>query len=502
MLQLMSPIVKRLVIAGSAFLLLLVMVFTVVTIESDGGFRELFQLPAAVVPADSAKQDGFSLVLVSRGHPDDSDVVLPGGSKMFLAAPQSSGDTVLWIAPPLLPPTRLLRATTIHDSGQLQSFFNITVTSSAGDTFQIPWHYEGGCLEGGGEPCIDTRTASISPHIIAAVIPGGYPSDVTSFQVTITDPYGHCAHWQLTHLPRMEYATPSDTKSHFSHGGASVSLTAVRTYDNQSNKFWPTVKLTMTIGALPTWTRHRWALFQRESEVPELTWQPYKPFWMLSTSDQSSRRPPAVFWNFSHDHSYSTEFAEISSPYVRENNTASFYGVLTQYETRTDSVHLRDVPIDIIWATEAGTMEDMYCLSLKHKMEIVSGSGLTIVLPKQQKSAKNFLLMAPDSLNLLWHISPITPGHNSETAAMLPDSPLCKQYHRPVSVWFEASADGKPLGVCAGLPDGTNVTAPIMVHFPAPYGLPHLIHDLKITVHQRVDLLRIPVTLTAPIKPY
>jgi len=83
---------------------------------------------------------------------------------------------------------------------------------------------------------------------------------------------------------------------------------------------------------------------------------------------------------------------------------------------------------------------------------------------------------------------------------MLPDSPLCRNYHRPVSVWFEASVDGKPLGVGAGLPDKEDIAKPIMVHFPVPLLLPPVIRDLKITVHQRVDIQRIPVTLTARIE--
>jgi hypothetical protein len=493
----MSSLAKKSIITAAALLFLAAIAVTVVVTKHYGGVREVLQMPAVAL-GPRGKQDGFALVSVTRGSPDDSNVVLPGDAKMFLAAPQSSGDTILWIAPPVLPPTRLLRATTLLDSSYLQSFYSIWVKSSAGDVFRVPWHYEGGCLEDGGEPCIDTRSASTSPHIIAAVIPSGYPADVRYFDVYISDPFHHLAHWRLTKLPKM--LRPDTTiRSAYSRHGISISMIAVRQLLGKGSGSWPLVKLTITLGRLPTATRHKWSVLERRDNVPSLEWEPVRLPWMRSTSDQGLHSEHLEDWVFSPDRSSSGQIAQFSSPYVRDNNTATFRGTLFEYENRVDSVDLRNVSIDTVKAYEDGFVADTYCLDLPHKVELISGSGLTFQLPKQHKSASEFLSMSENSLNVVWHISPVTPGRYSETAAMLPDSPLCRKYHKPAAVWFDASADGMPLGVCAGLPNPKSLSNLTMVHFPSPNYLPSVIHNLKINVHQRVNLQKIPVVLTARI---
>jgi len=491
--------VKRLAAAAAAFVVLAAIVSAVFVHES-GGIREVLQLPAVVAGPHVFKQDGFTLVAVTRGRPDDSNITLPSGAKMFLAAEQSSGDTILWIAPPILPPAHLSRSKIIHDSGQHQSFYAIEAVTSAGDRFRVPWYYEGGCLEEAGEPCIDSRIASFSPHIIAAVVPAGYPAGITTFDISITDPFGHKAHWLLTQPPKMLPAMPASMKEVFEKDGAALSLRAIRTFSPAKSGKWPVVHLYMTVRQLAPAAKHNWALFQRHDTRPTLSWQPYKMPWMTATADKNARRPVSEFWLFSRLHSFTDEFDDISSPYVRNNETAAFRGVLSQYETRVDAIHLKNVEVQTIRAYEGGFYEDTFCIKLPHSVELISGSGLTFLLPAQQKTPKKILLMSPNSLNLIWKLSPVTPGHNSDTSAMLPDSPLCRNYHRPVSVWFEASVDGKPLGVGAGLPDKEDIAKPIMVHFPVPLLLPPVIRDLKITVHQRVDIQRIPVTLTARIE--
>ncbi len=494
----MSSFVKRLLTSVAALILAALSVFLCIFVRANGGIREVLQLPATVVGDKHVKQDGFCLVAVTRGQPTDPNVTLPSGAKMFLASDQSSGDTILWIAPTLLPPTRVLAPTTA--SSRQSPFYTVFATSPDGGSFRIPWHYEGGCLPGGGEPCVDTRSASTSPHIIAVVIPAGYPADLHAINVTISDPYHHTATWHLTNLPRMRKVTGSIVRPTYQKDGAVVSLSAVRYMDDLDNNGWPLVHLHMSIDKLPDNAKHHWSLFQSSFQRPSLMWAPYKMPWMRSTSDQSERHSANEFWNFSHGHAFSDEFYTIKSPYVRDNDVATFHGMLVQYETRVDSIHLRNIQVDTIAASIGGYPDDTYSLYLRHKQEIISGSGLTFELPAQHKSQKTFQLMAPFSLNLLWCLKPVSPGHNSATAAMLPDSPLCRQYRKPVSVWFEASADGKPLGVCYGLPDRSDPSGPVMVHFPAEEPLPHFIHNLKIIVHQRVDIQRIPITLSAEVQ--
>jgi hypothetical protein len=488
----LAPVATIIIVSVAVFII-------IIAVQSLGGPSEVLQLPAVVSPLTPAKQDGYTLVAVSRGKVDDSDFAMPGGSTMLLAAQQSSGDTILWIAPPILPPTRLLRATSIHDSGKLQSFYRITVVSSMGDHFRLPWHYEGGCLEGGGEPCIETRAASISPRIIAADIPAGYPSDISYFDVKITDPLHHLAHWRLSRLPKSVLVGDGALQPAASEDGVSIALSARRIRLANDTTDWPVVKLFMTIKALSPHARHKWALFQRREIQPSLSWQPVQLPWMRSTSDQGGRLSDSQYWLFSRSKTSTEEFTTIMTPYTRKNTTATFRGILSQYETRTDFIDLRDIKIERIYAMEAGLGTNTYCINIDHKLVVHSTSGLTFVLPRQRGSYISLSTMTPNSLNLIWRLKPLTPSHN-DIAAMLPDSPLCRKYNVPAAVWFEASVDGKPLGVCAGLPDSSDTSAPITVHFPALIPLPAVVHDLRITIHQRVDLNRIGVTLTTPIK--
>ena len=494
----MSPLVKKYTSAAIGVLVLIAAVVIAVYVYQLGGPAEVLQLPPTLDTSSARSQNGFDLVSISRGHPDDSDFVMPSGAKMFLAAPQGSGDTVLWIAPPVLPPTNPLIASNVRVDDRLSSFYDVEVVSSAGDSFQIPWHYEGGCLEGGGVPCSSTRTSAAAPQLIAAVIPSGYPVETKYFDVSISDPYGHKAHWRISHLPQMECSCDDVSSSSFSFNGVSFALSAVRSAGR--NGSWPIVKLTMTVQPIPEDLPHEWGLFERGDSEPTLTWQPRKLPWQETTFDRSNQRALNVYWIFSRIKSYSGVFSTIASPYVRENDRAVFHGVLVQYVTRSDIVHIKRAKVDAIRAGEGGIYRTTYCLHLGKSQELISGSGLTFQLPAQHMSAKKYVAMSPDCLNLYWHLSPVTPGTSSETAAYLPDSPLCKEYSRPVAVWFEAFANGIPLGVCTGLPaKGDKSALATLVRIQAPYGLPETINDLKIVVHQRVDLRRIPVTLTARI---
>jgi hypothetical protein len=491
--------VKRLAAAVAAVIVLVLAIFLPAFVKKNGGIREVLQLPATLASGIPVKQDGFALVSVTRGQPSDSNVTLSTGAKMFLATDQSSGDTVLWIAPPILPPTRLLRAMTLRDTGQFLSFYDIEVRSSAGDKFTVPWYYEGGCLEGGGDPCLESRTASTSPHIIATVIPAGYPSSVSYFDVSISDHFHHYAHWRIIHLPKSRQTLPQGSRSSLSEDGVTVGLKAVCSQGSFKSSNWPLVNLFLTVDRLSPNALHKWVLYQRPSQRPTLAWQPYKMPWMKSTSDENVRRPVTEFWLCSHTAAFTSKIATLPTPYARDNSTASFHGFLSQYEAQSCSFDIKDVAIERIRACEGGMFENADSISLPKKVQIAACGGLTFTLPKQRMTPKTVLMMTPDSLNLMWQVEGLSPSGKSYAMAAIPNSPLCKQYHHPALIWFEASADGKPLGIGYGLPDRSQMDKPIMVHFPVPFLLPDVIHNLKITVHERVEIKRIPVVLTAPI---
>jgi hypothetical protein len=421
---------------------------------------------------------------------------------MFLGAPQSSGDTVLWIAPPVLPPSLLPRAEVLRDGNLLQSYYQLHAVSSEGDSFSIPWQYDGGCLEGGGEPCISTRTATLSPHIISGEIPGGYPPDIKYFTVTITDRYRHHATWIIQRIPAMHEARRPNERPFYSNGTIAISFSAVRSSRSNPNlPGWSTVTLSLDIHRHSVLSKQHWALYERRIHGQTLAWEPYSLPWMPIPYDDSILSHFDNCWVLNDSSSLCGPFTTIASPYTRRTDFADFHGVLVESESRTDSVHFQNVKIDTIGATEAGLTEDAYCVEIAHGIKRISESGITFILPAQKKNKKIFPLMAINRLNLLWDISPVIPEHVNDTSAYLPDSPLCKEFHRPVSVWFDAEVDGKPLGACTGLPDQPNSPRKVMVQFPATFRLPDTIHDLTINVHQRVDLKRIPINLCAPIEP-
>jgi hypothetical protein len=489
---------KQFALFVAVFLVLVAALFLLYAVDHFGGLGEVLQLPAVLDRSTPAMQDGFDLVAVMRGRPDDSDFSLPSGAKMFLAAQQTSGDTVLWISPPQLPPLSLFDQTRRTNETQLQHFFSVTMVSSAGDHFRAAWYYEGGCLPDGGEPCVASRTGTTRPDLIAVVIPAGYPEDVSYFDVSIRDRLRHHAQWRVERLPRMKSTITPTAQATFCKGGATIILAAVRTPNHSLLNGWPTVRLNLTMLPLAKSTRHMWEFTPSINYGPSLSWESYRQPWMTG-DDANVDEEVGDDWLLSHQKLKTGVTTTITSPYVRGNDTAVYHGVLSQFVSRQDSIDIRNVRIDTIEATESGMKEDTYCLDDTHKLDIISGSGLTIFLPKQHKTTKRMIFMSPNSLNLIWRLSPMSPGRSAQTAGMLPDSPLCRNYNRPVTVWFEAFVNGKPLGYLDGLPVQPSNGNPEQVHFPASLPLPNVIKDLKITIHQRLDLQRIPVTLSAKI---
>lgn len=185
--------------------------------------------------------------------------------------------------------------------------------------------------------------------------------------------------------------------------------------------------------------------------------------------------------------------ASIGSPDYRTHKQTTIRATLRQFDTYTEKVTFKD--IDLAPPKPAfGNSITSRVLLLSQKRSATTPSGITITLPAQNYDAiPNFMAGNPNALFIRIEVTP-----NTKLNPSLPNSPLFRKHHRPVSLQL-----GVPMRVYQRdeiyyYDDATPNYGRVAISIPDLKTTIHL-DELTFYVRQRVDLQTVPVAIQVPI---
>ncbi len=423
-----------------------------------GGVAQAFGLAPRLDRSTPAAQNGYTLAYVraprtpsAASHNQPQSVF-----DLWAGTPDAVG---LWITSPHLPPARHYSAEGMQADASEASAperaamdayrrsTKITGIASNGDTFPLPW----GLVEGR------------EGKFLWVHFPDSYSGEYKYIDVSLADGGGRKARWRVAGLPRMVRALPRNPTIVDKAERDGIEVTAeARWWRGRSHLSADPV----VHAVLPKGATHRWELCVGSGLTFEWERPGRKPG--LMTSYCSRRLQPG-------SNTASGSTSDAWRPYTQANRYCRFPATLRQYETHEETVTFRNV------VTSSGVEAPAQM--------VVTPSGLRVTM------------MRPLSVGT---VPPMRPGGARQSELCLkveadgerihlPECPLDKRYHLPVSATLSAAP---PLQGWEYGRAGTNIR---LLALTLPKGSIAALKELPIQVTYRVDLKTYPMTFTVPI---
>ncbi len=190
------------------------------------------------------------------------------------------------------------------------------------------------------------------------------------------------------------------------------------------------------------------------------------------------------------DYPYTNVFGGFGSPSWKTQKQATIRATLRQFDTYEEKVTFKDIDLAPLKSSWGGKVTPRV-LSLPDARSFTTPSGITVTLPAQSYDAiPNVMAGNPNELFIRVEVTP-----NAKSIAALPDSPLWRKLHRPVTLQLGVTASNEQwVQYVSASPSYGRLALPI----------PHLatathLDELTFFVRQRVDLQAIPVQIQVPI---
>ena len=416
-------------------------------------------------PNQSVTQNGYTLVAIQDAGQTFQYQETNGGNN---ATYQDSGDanrrgdTAIWLL--VMNLLANLQFDSSRDTGRTHAF-TVSASLSTGETFPLEWEV----------------SPSQPGPFLHATLPAGYPNTVQWVDVTVDDHRGNKAQWRISHLPSMLHliAPPVQKQTSYKQNGAALTARAWRQRDPYNLSHSPIVMYRLR-GAITPYL-HQW-------EVAYLGCQ-----WEWGASNI---RPSNFIMSEGFD--AKGEFDDESQPvtegnaappfpYLSSNHYVRLFCQLRQFETDTETVTFRNVPLR---RNKAGAL----FLAPPHPLSLKTPSGITVTLSDAataaSASANNF------GNNSIGYVLDSDPQN---VVASLSASPLWRKYRKPLTVSVSANPPQgyQQAGSQSSWQSGNkNVTIDFM-RGPKPSS--QVFATLPVAVQQRVDLQSLPMTFTVPI---
>jgi len=415
---------------------------------------------ARLARATPAYQNGLTLMEIDNVSPQrqygysDRGQEDGGGSSAGTEA-----DTGLWIK---MPPSVSLPPGCSGESyspcrGQL------TLTAHASDGRELPLRWR-----------VSSSRGSSDPVYILASIPAGYPSTVRWADVTLEDHHGDTATWRVLDLPPMRHvlAPPVTPEVTFRQGSISVTADAYRGTDSL-NHAGPLILF--NVHGTITGAAHRWELghFTETNEWEPPNFVPQDAGYTMGTNKTGS--------------SVSLEMTHLQiggdrpEPYISGDKWVRLDAQLQEFETYDEAVTFRNV--SVVSVPGGGRF-----VAGPYPQTATTPSGIRVTLEDiqhQRNVSGGGFGTGAAGIRLAYSQTRSLPS--------LPQSPLWRKYKRPLTLSADLALPYRNSGSSQSDKDGTYV-------FRSDKPLPKTFATFPVIVRQRVDLRRVPVTFTLPVR--
>ena len=177
----------------------------------------------------------------------------------------------------------------------------------------------------------------------------------------------------------------------------------------------------------------------------------------------------------------------------RTQKQATIYATMRQYDLLEEKVTFTN--LDLAPAKPIyGSSITSRALSLPEARSITTPSGITVTLPAQSYDAiPGFMAGNPNALFIRIEITP-----NAKLITSLPDSPLFRRHHRPISLQLGALMLVYGQEEIRYYDDATPNYGRVALSIPNLKTAMHL-DQLSFFVRQRTDLQTVPIAIQVPI---
>lgn len=430
--------------------------------QAGGGISETLRLPAQRGISTRPAQNGLTLLAVQRGDREGRFVyavesrpsVWPRTQNVEAYAGRDA--TGLWIAPGRsVAPDRY--------DGRPRAF-DITACSSTGDNLRLPWRTVGGM---GSEPAL-----------LFVTIPTGYPDTYRYLDVSVRHrSSGDTARWRITRLPRMRRAdpAPSATPAEQVRHGIRVRAEA-RRWPNSSQVF---VGTRITV---PANTPNQWEVLQG-SVASE--WVPF------SFREQTAPDPAGGSrGRLTKGSESGAAGSAFDSPYRNHNRFVRLTTFVRRFETHNETVRFQNVRVE----QHGGSLY----LTTNKTQTITTPSGIRLTLPAQGPPKGDGGNFVGEPFSQVSYRMDVAPEPSGRDTFLLPESPLCARYGRPVRLELRYPPRTNSYGWSK---DNRTGERTYFVDFgPFKKNVSHRLREFSVIVRQQLDFETLPFTVAAPIE--
>ena len=199
-------------------------------------------------------------------------------------------------------------------------------------------------------------------------------------------------------------------------------------------------------------------------------------------------------WDFVIPNSYfprTQAIASVSPSDYGNHKRTTIHATLRQSSSYTEKVTFKDLNL----APPKQDFPFWRTLSLNEKRSITTPSGITVTLPAQSYDVVPAGFAGPATMSLFVRVE-VTP--NTKLIASLPNSPLFRKHHLPVSLRLGVTRHAYGQDYVSYYKDATPPYKGVSLDIPNIKTTMHL-DELTFYIRQRIDLQTVPVAIEVPV---